>query len=347
LVDIGETDYTKYARRSMIQGDIDNTIQYYNDEIIKSQNEIERLEQSLSNLRNPREIVEEYVLLLEQQPNSINKKRKEIDRKIKAIVEQYKEIGRDTELVAKYNSKQNCMNELTNQLRVTERTLDDNVQVVINLLVDTGLIIKNDTVPDTVDIIQNVIPDVIVPYEMTLKGTIATHLREVHCIVFADLILSGELKQFDSRELVGIFSCFTNITVPDDLKCIVPQTELTNVSNFIKKINDKYIEQSDSELSRNIDTGIDYNIHFDLVDYLIRWCDCLNDADCKSLLTEISIDKEIFLGEFVKAVLKINNISAEMENIAELIGDVDLLHKLKRIPPLTLKFVATNQSLYV
>jgi len=72
-------------------------------------------------------------------------------------------------------------------------------------------------------------------------------------------------------------------------KSIVPQTKLTNVSNFIKKINDKYIEQSDSELSRNIDTGIDYNIHFDLVDYLIRWCDCLNDTDCKSLLTEISL----------------------------------------------------------
>ena len=342
LVDIGETDYTKYARRSMIQGDIDNTIQYYNDEIIKSQNEIERLEQSLFNLRNPREIVEEYVLLLKQQPNSINKKRKEIERGIKAIIEQYKDIDRDVELIKKYNFAKNECNELTNQLNATERTLHDNVQVVIDLLLDTGLIIKKNTI-DLPDIIQNVI----VPYEMTLKGTIATHLREVHCLIFSEIILSGELKQFDSRELVGIFSCFTNITVPDDLKCIVPQTQLTNVSNFIVKINEKYIKQSDSELSRNIDTGIDYNIHFDLVDYLIRWCDCLNDADCKSLLTEISCDKELFLGEFVKAVLKINNISAEMEKIAELIGDIELLHKLKRIPALTLKFIATNQSLYV
>jgi len=36
-----------------------------------------------------------------------------------------------------------------------------------------------------------------------------------------------------------------------------------------------------------------------------------------------------------------------MEKVAELVGNVSLLHKLKSIPEQTLKFVATNQSLYV
>ena len=58
-------------------------------------------------------------------------------------------------------------------------------------------------------------------------------------------------------------------------------------------------------------------------------------------------DKGIFLGEFVKALLKINNVSAELESIAEKTGNIDLLQKLKSIPLNTLKFVATNQSLYV
>jgi hypothetical protein len=64
-------------------------------------------------------------------------------------------------------------------------------------------------------------------------------------------------------------------------------------------------------------------------------------------LDRIGTEKEIFLGEFIKALLKINNIASEMERVAELIGDVEFLHKLKKIPELTLKFVATNQSLYV
>jgi hypothetical protein len=58
-------------------------------------------------------------------------------------------------------------------------------------------------------------------------------------------------------------------------------------------------------------------------------------------------EKNIFLGEFVKAILKINNISSEMEKIAELIGNVSLLSKLKEIPLMTLKYVITNQSLYI
>jgi hypothetical protein len=65
------------------------------------------------------------------------------------------------------------------------------------------------------------------------------------------------------------------------------------------------------------------------------------------LLQKISQEKEIFLGEFVKAILKINNISLEMEKIAEFLGDIEMLNKLKKIPELTLKYVATNQSLYV
>jgi hypothetical protein len=69
--------------------------------------------------------------------------------------------------------------------------------------------------------------------------------------------------------------------------------------------------------------------------------------DCKFLLQKIGEEKGIFLGEFVKALLKINNISGEMEKIAELIGDVEFLKKLKEIPTLTLKYVVTNQSLYL
>ena len=58
-------------------------------------------------------------------------------------------------------------------------------------------------------------------------------------------------------------------------------------------------------------------------------------------------EKQIFLGEFVKALLKINNISGEMEKIAEMTGNIAFLSKLKEIQNMTLKYVVTNQSLYV
>jgi hypothetical protein len=64
-------------------------------------------------------------------------------------------------------------------------------------------------------------------------------------------------------------------------------------------------------------------------------------------LQTLEAEKEIFLGEFVKALLKINTISCELEKVAEMIGNIELLSKLREIPQLTLKYIATNQSLYV
>ena len=43
----------------------------------------------------------------------------------------------------------------------------------------------------------------------------------------------------------------------------------------------------------------------------------------------------------------INNIASEIEKVCEIIGDLELLDKIKKIPELTLKSLATNQSLYV
>jgi hypothetical protein len=45
--------------------------------------------------------------------------------------------------------------------------------------------------------------------------------------------------------------------------------------------------------------------------------------------------------------LKIQNICLEMEKIAEITENIPFLNKLREIPSLILKFVVTNQSLYV
>jgi len=50
---------------------------------------------------------------------------------------------------------------------------------------------------------------------------------------------------------------------------------------------------------------------------------------------------------FQKLDSKINNISCELEKIAEMIGQISLLSKLREISQMTMKFVVTNQSLYI
>ena len=52
------------------------------------------------------------------------------------------------------------------------------------------------------------------------------------------------------------------------------------------------------------------SVHYDLLDYVVKWCDCDSIEECKILIQTLENEKGIFLGEFVKALLKINNISS-------------------------------------
>ena len=303
---------------------------YYNS-ISKLQTELDNLSIVLKNCRTPLEKVEEYIELKQKRTYSVNKKRKEIERSIQNILDNYKTVEKDIDIVTKYTSKRDEINTLNDQLINTEKTLETNVLKVIKLIQSDNFIQMNDDSK----------------YVLTTKGHIATHIRETHCLIFADLIESKTLHKFEAKELVGILSCFTNISVPEEKRAILPMSNYSNVKDIIMNIYDMYQKQSNIELKNMIETGIDYNIHFDLIDYVIKWCECENDVDCKRLLHQISIEKEIFLGEFIKAILKINNITSEMEKIAELLGDMEFLSILREVPQLTLKYVATTQSLYV
>ena len=335
LIDIGEIDYTKYTKKSMIQGDIDNITKQYNNDIVKLEGEIANIQKILDKSKIPIEKVEEYIELKKKRLTSVNKKRKELDRSIQNIVNEYMDIEKDVDTVSRFNLKRRELNNLHDQLTATQSTLETNVKIITDMLEHANMVLKEDNDTGL--------------YGLTLKGRIATHLKEVHCLIFAEMIESSKFRLFEAKELVGILSCFTNISVSEDKRAISCSTEHTNtnVKKTVMELSDMYQKQSNLEAQNRIDTGIDYSIHFDLIDYVIKWCECDSEITCKQLLQQLGEEKEIFLGEFVKAILKINNITAEMEKIAETLGDVEFLSVLKQVPHLTLKYVATNQSLYV
>jgi len=166
-------------------------------------------------------------------------------------------------------------------------------------------------------------------------------------LVFAKLLENKSIDEFSSKQLVGLFSCFTNVSVQDDFKEHFPSSDDKKINEIVTTVSTMYSNYQKKETELGINSGSDYNIHYDLLKYTSEWCEAESVEECKLLLQKIGEEKEIFLGEFVKALLKINNISAEMEKIAELTGNIAFLSKLKEIPNKTLKYVVTNQSLYV
>ena len=320
LIDIGDNNLLDFSKRSMITNDIDSQLGDLYGKINKLNDELESIS---AYSRTPVHVVEEYLELCNKKQFLVNKKRKDVERQIQSLIDDNKFLEQDKHLVQKYAAKRKEVDILQAQYNGAEKYLDSHVTTIFKLLVNDGFIVEN---------------------QLTQMGIIATNLREVHCLVFAKLFQSKVLDSLSSQQLVSLFSCFTNVNVADDKKDSYPKANDSIVQDIVKKVVDMYDE---CERKETFDTGVEYSIHYDLLNYVIEWCDCETEVECKLLLQKLGEEKEIFLGEFVKALLKINNISLEMEKVAELTGNIEFLSKLREIPNMTLKYVVTNQSLYV
>jgi hypothetical protein len=99
-----------------------------------------------------------------------------------------------------------------------------------------------------------------------------------------------------------------------------------------------------------LDLGLysaDVAFTYDLVDLMEKWCACETEAECKWFIQNELGEREISVGDFTKAVLKIVVIVKEYQAVAEATSNLSFLTSLKEVGPLVLKYVATNQSLYV
>ena len=132
------------------------------------------------------------------------------------------------------------------------------------------------------------------------------------------------------------------------MRVSVPTSVNEDVQELIGYINNKMDTYADYELKNGFSTGSDYNINFNVCDCIMEWCDIEDANQSIVFLKTIKAEKGIFVGEFVKGVLKIVNILKEHEKIfTELVQDLDYVTKIKHCYGLLLKFVCTSQSLYV
>ncbi len=328
LLDIGDNNLTQFASKSMITGDIDGQMKEIYAKIVLSQSELDNSNNYIKMLRTPTNIICEYIDLQKNVKFAVNKKRKEMERSIQRIKDEYKFVEQDLQSYLKVSEKEKEIQTLQAEYDSLNKYFQSGVDTVLNLLDEEGFLQTN---------VNN----------LTSLGKIASQIREIQCLTFAKLFENKSLDQLSSKQLVALFSCFTNIRVQDDFRENNPNSDDKKVNDIVNLVEKMYFEYKDKEIKRNINTGFDYEIHYDLLNFVENWCECETIEDCKLVLQELGEKKEIFLGEFVKALLKINNIAAEFEKIAEMTGNIEFLSKLREIPNMTLKYVVTNQSLYV
>jgi hypothetical protein len=180
----------------------------------------------------------------------------------------------------------------------------------------------------------------------TKLGECVLFLKEVPSLVFLKMLPT--IQNFNTEEMVVFLSCFTNIRVNDDKKIYKNSLNITNEFRQNLQEMENVLESFlRFEGNNNLFTGENYDYHYNLVNPIQDWIRCKNETECVSFLKQLKLETDISGGDFTKALLKISNTALQLEQIANKIQKFDWLQNLKRIPKTILKFIATNQSLYI
>jgi len=330
-------DFHLFSEKSMIQNEIAVILRQYKEEITESEKNIENKINSLGTLKTAKTLCDRYLDLQTQLPTLKNKKRKEAEREVNTLETQYKYIKLDTEQVKQLYIIEEELNSLRNNLYYNEQYIKMNTDKIVDILRDEHFI-------------EEVHCEGGVDYHFVNKGKMASCIAEAHPLVMSNLCERLDyFADFTSTQIVGILSCLVDVKVPDEKKQVIPNCSDRHVTTAVDLVNDLLNHYEDVENEFQVWTGYNYAdaIQFDLIELSMGWCDCNTEYDCKYFIQDSVAEKEISIGDFNKALLKIVTMVKELSNVCEEIGQVALLHKLTQIEPMILKYVTTSQSLYL
>ena len=335
LLKNGQTsDFHLFSQKSMVQDEIIKSSMSTHIEIQNIEEQISEKEKFIDLGRTPRSVCELYVKTKNELQNATNKKRKTCEKEIRKLEDEYKHIKDDAVKLNNLLTMKDTVNNLRHDMQYTETYIKQQTESVCDIMCENGFIIRN---PDDT-------------FTLTMRGKVASNIAEIHPLILSDLMIKWQyFEDFDTMQLIGLFSCFTDIKVHDDMKIHSLTMEDTYLEGKIKSMQNHYDRYSDIEDDYKITTGIKYTdaVIYDMVEFSMQWCECNDETQCKSFIQNNVYNKSISVGDFTKAMLKIVTISKEFINVCEQLNLIELQHKLSKIEDMVLKYITTSQSLYV
>ena len=327
-------DFHLFSQKSMVQQEILKSLAGTQTEMNDTEQLIIEKEKFILTSKTPRDVCETYIKTQNNMKLATNKKRKQLERDVRNMEDEYKYIKEDAAKVYYLVELKDKVDILQMDLQYTESYVKQQTDRICDIMCENGFIIRN---PDDT-------------YTLTLLGNIASNVAEIHPLIISELMVKWQnFTNFDTIQLIGLFSCFTDIKVPDDMR-----THTLNISDIfleakIKSVGHHYDKYSDLEQESQVNTGLNYTdpLIYDMVEFSMQWCECTTETECKAFIQNDVYDKSISIGDFTKAMLKIVTISKEFMNVCEQLNLVELQHKLSQIEGMVLKYITTSQSLYV
>jgi superfamily II RNA helicase len=328
LISINNLQFDTFISKSRIVQVIENEKCYAQGKLEEAQ---EKAKKNVTQTSTEKNILEKYMKLSYQITLLKGNKRKKCAREIRQIEQNYRYLQND---IAKLRSEQKLSDEIEQwrrEIYTIGHYISNEISVIINILEDNGFIAKEAD-----------------QFSLTDKGELAANIHEMNCLAMADILQEKMLDDSTDVEFIAILSIFTRVSMPKAQRVVGIDNISANkkIIRNIHKIQQAYDYYKDIELRHNLNFTSDDALSWDMCELVIDWCGADDDLKCKKVYEKAAM-YSISLGEFIKAILKINNVAAEMEKLAFIQSNITLLDKIKKVSTITLKSVVTNQSLYL
>jgi len=299
----------QYIEKSMMNEDIINDIMYTDNKLKELENELK-----LHHIESQYiDVCEKYSQLKDDLTISKNKIRRKINNEIMIIESTYKDLPFYLNTYTKIKEIEKDIFTQKNYKYYCQTYISHKISSIYEILNENKFVDNN---------------------MLTSKGLMASCVHEIHPLIFMDLY--NHYKAFahlSPTQLFCLFSCF----YPTKGELISPpflKNELLYTKERIEYYNDQDIKY---DLSIH-----PIKIQYNIMEYIQEWMDDCDD-EIKSVHLLVKMKGNVFCGDFIKCCLKIINICKEIE----LYVSCDLKEKINNGKEKIMKFICTNQSLYL
>ncbi len=175
---------------------------------------------------------------------------------------------------------------------------------------------------------------------VTLKGNAGVYINECNFILLTEIINDGVLDDLCAEEVVAVIAVF--IEDKEESYTDLQEADLTNnIKNSVKTVKEyshKLLHDESSIVDRSDE---DYwSISTSFVEVAYMWARQFCVGEIKSKI-------DIYEGNFIRNITKINNIVKEILNSVEVLNKIELIPVLQKIEPMLIRDIVTVNSLYI
>ena len=250
---------------------------------------------------------------------TLKKKDREKYEKEKKVIEQMSNFKSEYEKFKLLDGYKRELELLNYNIYECNNLLNHNIEIIVSILENEGYMIDK---------------------KITKKGIVARGINECQELVFTEMIFRGLLDDLEFPEIIALLSVFINEKESGEEKYISDINISSNVSYVLKelvKICDHFIKiEDDSQLY----IGSDYRLYLDFIELAYIWAS-------GGTIHDIYKNTNMYDGNFVKAIMRINNICENLMDICKTIERFDLITKLENYNQLLIRDITSINSLYI